>query len=324
MARKRTSRHDLPERVYYHHNAYYYVSVSKKWIRLGTDYVQAMASWAALLSADGNIATVGELLDRYIREVIPLKAERTQQDNLKEIRFLRSFFSAMPLVDVAPSHIAQYRDAREAKTRGNREIALLSHALSKACEWGLLANNPCREVKRNKERARDRYVTDDELARFKEFCPVWMTYYLDFKLATGLRQQDLLKLQWGQVSSTHIEVTPAKTQNSSGKKIRIIVTPELAGLLDSLSRASSTLFTNEDGKPLTTEGFRTAWQRAQVKFAAAGNERFHEHDLRGKVATDMGDTEAAKKLLGHTNASMTEAYIRQRATDEVLPLKRRK
>ncbi len=52
--------------------------------------------------------------------------------------------------------------------------------------------------------------------------------------------------------------------------------------------------------------------------------RFHEHDLRGKVATDMDDPVAAQKLLGHKDMSMTEDYIKARQTEVVKPHTRRK
>jgi len=61
-----------------------------------------------------------------------------------------------------------------------------------------------------------------------------------------------------------------------------------------------------------------------VKFVSTGNVRFHEHDLRGKVATDMEDAALAQKLLGHKSIKMTEAYIKQRQIDVVQPAKRKK
>jgi len=58
-------------------------------------------------------------------------------------------------------------------------------------------------------------------------------------------------------------------------------------------------------------------------FVAAGNERFHEHDIRGKVATNIDDPLAAQKLLGHQGIKMTEDYIKQRKADEVMPHRRK-
>ena len=72
-------------------------------------------------------------------------------------------------------------------------------------------------------------------------------------------------------------------------------------------------------KWLLKNGFASVWQRVMKKFVAAGNERFHEHDIRGKVATDIDDPLAAQKLLGHQSIKMTEDYIKQRKADEVMP-----
>ena len=58
-------------------------------------------------------------------------------------------------------------------------------------------------------------------------------------------------------------------------------------------------------------------------YVSSGGKRFHEHDLRGKTATDMDDAPAAQKLLGHKSIKMTEAYIKQRKTDVVEPHKRK-
>lgn len=60
-----------------------------------------------------------------------------------------------------------------------------------------------------------------------------------------------------------------------------------------------------------------------VKYVSTGGIRFHEHDLRGKVATDMTDPIKAKELLGHSKIAMTEDYIKQRQTDVVQPATRR-
>lgn len=322
MGRKRQSRLDLPERVYYHHGAYYFVHASGKWEKLDNDYLKAMARWAELIQLPERAETVGDLLDRYIREVMPHKAPRTQKDNLGEVRYLRSFFGAMGLGAVEPKHVAQYRDSRSAKTRGNREVALLSHAFTKAAEWGLVVTNPCREVKRNKEKPRDRYITDAQLETFKEICPSWLKQYIDVKLQTGLRQQDLLRLARVSSTETHLVVCPMKTKDSTRKRLAICLTPSLISSLNSLPKRGTFYFTTRVGNPYSSSGFGSIWRRLMTKYVSAGHERFHEHDIRGKVATDMEDPVAAQKLLGHASIKMTEDYIKQRSTDEVQPHRR--
>ena len=94
MGRKRRKRKDLPQRVYFQHGSYYFVSKDGKWNNLGREYVDAMTAYAKLNSVPRAIANMGALFDRYEREVIPTKAERTQRDNKKELRYLRYAFSS--------------------------------------------------------------------------------------------------------------------------------------------------------------------------------------------------------------------------------------
>lgn len=50
-----------------------------------------------------------------------------------------------------------------------------------------------------------------------------------------------------------------------------------------------------------------AWRQAHPSNMAKPN--FTEHDIRGKVATDMDDIFKSNKLLGHSSIQMTEDYI---------------
>ena len=45
---------------------------------------------------------------------------------------------AQPLAALKPRHIYQYVDKRSAKKSAHREIEVLSHAYTKAVEWGYL------------------------------------------------------------------------------------------------------------------------------------------------------------------------------------------
>lgn len=95
--------------------------------------------------------TLGWLFTKYQNEIIPKKAPRTQKDNLAELKQLRSAFEDAPIDSVTASHIAQYRDARTAKVRANREMALLSHIYNLAIEWGFAKDNPVAKSERIKK-----------------------------------------------------------------------------------------------------------------------------------------------------------------------------
>ena len=147
--RKTATRH-LPPRMYQWTRprksgktwiAYYYLDSTGKTIPLGKDLDKARLKWAELEAKEIplDLRTMKGIFDRYIRDIVPKKAPRTQSDNLSEIKQLRPLFDNAPIDSITPATIAGYRDARTAKVRANREIATLSHVFNMAREWGLTA-----------------------------------------------------------------------------------------------------------------------------------------------------------------------------------------
>jgi hypothetical protein len=74
------------------------------------------------------------------------------------------------------------------------------------------------------------------------------------------------------------------------------------------------LICNRRGQPYTDTGFKTMWNRLQVQWKDAGNERFWFHDLRAKAITDMKEQgRDAKEVSGHrTDAMVNRVYDRRR------------
>jgi hypothetical protein len=185
MPRKRLPENQgLPKRWKVEHGAYFYFVPTgqeahwdgKRRFRLGATLEDAYKVWADRVQARINVRTVGDLLDRYLLEVTPTKAVRTQVDEPTYAARLKKVFGHMNPDDVEPQFIYQYFDRRkdqtkdkdgnlstnrQAKTQARNEIKLLRHALTKAVEWGYIKKHPFKgEVRLDKERgqkARDRY-----------------------------------------------------------------------------------------------------------------------------------------------------------------------
>jgi len=83
------------------------------------------------------------------------------------------------------------------------------------------------------------------------------------------------------------------------------------------------LFCTRTGQPYSTSGFDSIWQRAMAGSLASGvlKERFTEHDIRGKTATD--DPERAQRRLGDKTRAMTDRYIKVRTVERVRPLNKK-
>lgn len=317
MGRRRKHRKDLPERVYHRHGAFYFVDSTGKWHNLGKEFSAAMVAYASL-NATGTLSTLGQVMDRYQREILPRKAARTQKGYLRDLRPLRAVFGRVRPDDVTPPDIYAYMDQRPA-VAANREKALLSTVYSYAIRWGVAKNNPCRLVKRNTEKPRDRYVTDEEFwAVYDRATPIIRAAMMLAAL-TGLRLGDLLGLRlqdWDE--KTGLSCVTSKT----GKALLIEATPDLVEAVKAAraverSVASIYLLAARDGHRYTVSGFSAIWQRLMRKLHKDGvlAERFQFRDLRAKSGSDHPDG----KHLGHASPATTQRY--RRRPERVTPAK---
>lgn len=135
-------------------------------------------AWAARIESDlaagkrgaAPNRTFGELLERYIEEVIPAK-RGARPDTLRLLRIARDEALAnVRLPDLGPEHFAAWRNRRLLEVSPNsvrREWGSLSHACSIAVrEWRWLPENPMSRVEKPAQTAaRTRRVHPDDIER---------------------------------------------------------------------------------------------------------------------------------------------------------------
>lgn len=165
MGRRRKHDKHLPLRVYHRGKAYYFVDHTGKWLPLGRTASDMYRAYAAMVE-ERPIGTMNDLFDRYVAEVIPHKSSRTQRDNRYEMQFLRAALRSMIPSEFRPRDEYAYYNERKKKSlrRALAEMALLSHVFTKAIEWGVVEENPCREIRKERAKPRRRYVTEAEYA----------------------------------------------------------------------------------------------------------------------------------------------------------------
>ena len=226
---------------------------------------------------------------------------------------------------------------RSAKTVGRKEIAVLSHVFTKAVEWGYIDKHPFKgEVRLEGSKPRTRYVEDWEIVECLALSSVRkhgsvhaIHAYIRIKLLTGLRRGDLLRLRVSDCSAEGLRITTHKT----GKPIIYEMTPELQRAINSAKAARPVhiapfLFCNKRGQGYVNEktgnvyGWNSMWQRfmQRVLDETKVTERFTEHDLRAKCASDAKTLEHARSLLAHADSRITERVYR-RKPERVMPLR---
>lgn len=339
---RRTENQGLPRSWDHTHGAYYYRVPKgmeshwdgKKRFRLGSTLAEAHAMYGKRAGVVRDAQTIGDLLDRYALEVVPAKAPKTAHDNLAAIRRLREAFGTGPLSELKPHHVYKYADLRGKVTAAKREIEVLSHAFTKAVEWGLMDRHPFKgEVRLKGAPPRDRYIEDWEILECLSLAPrrrrgsVRMVQcYIRLKLLTGMARSDLLRLEPARhFQDDGIHVQRHKTARTTGKRTIYEWTPERRQACDDALAARPVdlapfLFCTRHGTGYVNEARGTAssfdslWDNFMDRVLAETKvtSRFTEHDLRAKCASDAESLERARALLAHATTATTLRVYRRK------------
>lgn len=324
MGRRRKHNLHLPRGMHLRHGAYYFVR-GNKWTRLASDYGPALIAYAELVGGTPKVTTVQEAVAHYLES----SAKRLRPATLEAYRYsaanLAAVFGQMGLDDLKPHHVYRYLVER-GDVQANRDRALLSAAYTHARRIGAFAgDDPAKGLQyRNEEKPRERYVTDDELARAVEVASPKLATILRFISLTGMRQSDALRVRLADIDDEGIHYQAGKT----GKRLVVLWSPELREVVDEARRVwrrfgREYLFESAPkGRqakrgpgPYTPSGLRSLWRVARGK---AGLEDVRLHDLRGKAGSDLEDEKDAQRLLGHADGKVTRRHYR-RKPDRVKP-----
>lgn len=324
VGRRRIHNTHLPRGVTLERGSYFFRGYDRKRLNLGRGFADAMIRYGEL-HRDDPLKTFGDVLDRYLREVTPGKAPRTQVDERAYIGRLRAVFGALPSTVISAPDCAKLRDTIAAKSgnvQANHHLKTLKHALRKAVEWGAVAHNAAREVSKLKVRQRERYVTDAEFAAVRANAPPMIRIAMEIAVLTGLRRGDILALTKDACHDDGLHVGTSKTK----RDLIFEWTPDLRAVIDDAKamqpRFRQAIVATRSGKPFTGNGFGTEWRKVMVRTYPKGREhaRWRFNDIRSKSASDTAELAAASARLGHTSTAVTKRhYIRKPA--KVTPLR---
>ncbi len=261
-----------------------------------------------------------------------------------------NFFSK-PLTEITASNIEQWRSTRSnagiSNVTLNRNIATLKSVMTKACEWGVLKENPLKNVKLFKidRSPKVRYLSIDEESCLRqvllerehqlkhdrtsankwrrergyplypefeeeEFCDYLMPMVL-LSINTGLRQGELFNLNWHMVdlSEESLIISGHVTKNNNSRYIPL--NDEAINIMKQLYKKSTLkeglVFPSKNNQPFNN--VKRSWSSILKK---AQITQFRWHDLRHHFASKLVmagiDLNTVRELLGHSDIKMTLRY----------------
>lgn len=267
--------------------------------------------------------TMSELIDRYIKQVLPAKRDARNQE--RQLLVWKDKIGGKAISDVTAAVVVQARDELTSeKARGsgsrsgatvNRFLAILSHVFSVAIrDWQWADQNPVKGVSRLKEPpGRVRYLSDEERQALLDACseqsPTLLLIVV-LALSTGARRGEIMNLRWKDVDMNAGRATLNETKNNERRALPI------AGYALELLKQHSKVrqFDSELVFPDPHDGskpwsFETTWRNARKR---AEVEDFRFHDLRHSAASYLAmsgaTTAEIAEVLGHKTLQMVKRY----------------
>lgn len=235
--------------------------------------------------------------------------------------YLLPVFGSARLGDVTKARVMDLRDRlalKFAPSTVNGILIALSSSYSYFVDRGWIDRNPCHGVKQveDPEGAYRWIHTKEEITRLLAACADELRDMVAVTLATGLRIDELLHLEWADIDLTGRLVAVHRGRQGTVKSGRLRHVPILDSVLPllrarALKRGGDRLiFPGRKGAVRARHGLRTIYKLA-LKRAGLDTE-LRWHDLRHTFAShwmmDGGDVFKLSRVLGHANVKQTMRY----------------
>ncbi|MCY4349224.1 MAG: tyrosine-type recombinase/integrase, partial [Thiotrichales bacterium] len=274
-----------------------------------------------VLSPPTDTTTMHDLVGRFLDEHVTVRCKPSTAHSYRlAIRqHVLPRLGGRSVVGITRADIAGLHHAMRATPyAANRTLGILSAMFSAAEAWGLRpqGSNPCRYVKRFRERKRDRFLSDTEYRRLgavlreaerKGTESATAVAAIRLLMLTGCRLSEIMNLRWEDVDleGAKLRLPDSKT----GAKVVHLGEPAVA-VLGGIER--------EEGNPWVIAGRRPGTRIASLHFPwarirrRAGLDGVRLHDLRHSFASGgllVGEgLPMIGKLLGHSQVQTTARY----------------
>ncbi len=300
-------------------------------VSLGTDYAEAKRRWEELEGLrDAGAGTLKQAFDKFEADVLPTyTSATTRRDYANSLRAMRPTMERATWEAITTPMLAAYRDQRSAKTRANRELALLSLVWKWAREWGYTQlPYPGQGMRKNPERARAIQVTDAAFAALYAHADPVLRDALDWITATGLRITDVLALRLTDCRDGVVRVQANKT----GKPAEFVigasaVLPRLIEARKANKRAMHLrMLATPTGRAVTERMLHDRFVAARTAAEKAAPELLDAlrglvlRDMRKRAAALAPDLATAATLLQHSSPAVTRRHYRTQG-DKIAPVR---
>lgn len=217
--------------------------------------------------------------DAALKWLQETKHKTTRNEDRSKLRWLQTYLRGRDLKDITRTiiqGIAHEKSMQATEATANRYLALIRAILRRAAlDWEWIDKAPKIQLYKETNR-RIRWLKPEQAKQLLEALPEHQRDIVLFALTTGLRQSNVVNLQWSQVDLEKASAWIHADEAKAGRSIPVSLNVDaLAALKRQLGKHPSSVFTYK-GKPVRYVNTK-AWHSA---LKAAGIENFRWHDLR--------------------------------------------
>ncbi len=265
--------------------------------------------------------TVAELARRWLEEHVAVRCKPKTESTYRLMveKHILPALGKMPALAVEHARVTELHHRLSATpVMANQVVDTLSRIYNAAGDRGQIpeACNPCRLVAKNRERKRERFLTDTELRRLgavldgagrRKGVSVHAAAAIRLLLLTGCRKGEILNLRWDEVD---LEARELRLPDTKVGPRTIALSREAAEVLAAVPRVEGNPFVipgKVRGRPM--RNLNDPWDEVCRR---AGLKDVRLHDCRHSFASRalaLGESlPMIGRLLGHTQVETTARY----------------
>lgn len=281
-----------------------------------------------------------EAAEKYLERL-----EQGDGRNLKKKReqlrlHLTPFFGEMPLSGITTFAVDRYKKRRLSQSRRpghrqhgnveaaptssaitkpgtvNRELAVLSHVLRKAAEWGWMQHQPAKIARLKEGSGRIEYLTVEQAESFREAAKAdenaHLYLFVCIGLETSMRKMEILRLRREHVHAERLMLyIPTAKSGAREQPITPGLAEQLQAHVAALPKDGQWLFPSRRAKAGHASDVKDAFKRA-VLAAGLDPKAVVRHTLRHTAITHLVqagiDLPTVARISGHKTLSMVARY----------------
>ena len=265
--------------------------------------------------------TVADLAERYIESHVEVNCRPNTVEVFRRVvkLYIAPELGELALSAVGRSHVsALHYKLRDKPYQANQTVSVLAKMFKLAEAWGMTPPglNPCRRLRRYRERRRERFLTPGEYRRLGEVLEeaerdgsvlASGVAALRLLLLTGCRKNEIVTLRWDDVDRTAGELRLADAK--AGAR-RVPLTPAVEAVFAGIPRLDDNPWVIAGRNPgAHLKNLDGIWLKLRAR-AGLGDVRIHDyrHSYASQALALGEGLPMIGKLLGHHKVTTTARY----------------